>query len=268
MSCSRLLRSSLRSRTLTTSTPAAEQRAAERVAKRSRRDAVAEKRAAVEAYLASMGSQQTSEPNNEVVVDETRGELWRKEERTILVEEAGFLGRSLYRACLRSVNVLRPGNQYDEKDFKAREEQQYSEDHAGGAVIFSMEPPVNRDNELQSRADYYYTHMRENYNSDSQCLDRDPWKEHDVEVFLHFLRTGEKRRRYVLKDYRFKDPYRSMYDAERIKQFETRAADLLRDTYEANGWLLQSDIKPEDYDTEHDPDFDFEDDPEEKLPKV
>jgi hypothetical protein len=131
-----------------------------------------------------------------------------------------------------------------------------------------MEPPVNRKNELESRADYYYTHLRENYNSDSECLDQEPWKENDIEIFLSFLKKGEKGRRYVLKDYRFKDPFKTSFDADRVKKFEARANELLRDTYKAHGWLLMADVKAEDYDTEYDPEFDFDDPPEDKLPKL
>jgi len=262
--CSRVVARA--NRPFATTVTAAERRETERLAKRGRRDAAEEKRAAVAAYLASCSTSQ-EQPDVEEPVDESRGEGWRNNERTFLMEEAGFLAKSLYRTCLRSVTVLRPGNHKDEKDFREREEQQIADlDDEGGGLIFSMEPPVNRENELQSRADYYYTHLRENYNSDSQCLDRKPWKEHDIEVFMHFLKNGEKRRRYVLKDYRFDDPYKSSFNADRVKQFEARANVLLRDTYVANDWLLMSDIKPEDYDTEYDPDFDFDDPVEFKLP--
>jgi hypothetical protein len=249
------------------------------VAARGSRQSVAEeKRAAtMEAYLASStmngagaapDKQQAIEPAAKV--DETRGDEWRVKEREFLMEEAGYMARSLYRTCLRSVRTLRPGNERDEQDFREREEKQLSDldEEGGGSVMFSMEPPVNRQNELQSRAEYYYTHLRENYNSDSECLDRELWKEHDIETFLHFLRKGEKRRRYVLKDYRFKDPYKATFDADRVKKFETRANELLRDTYQVHGWLLMADVKAEDFDTEYDPEFDFDDDPQDKHPKV
>lgn len=246
----------------------AERREAERAAKRERRNAAEEKRAAVAAYLASISGNASNEEPSEPE-DETRGQAWRDAERAFLMEEAGSMSKSLYRTCLRSVRTLRPGNDRDELDFKKREDQQFSDlNDEGGDIIFSMEPPVNRQNELQSRADYYYTHLRENYNSDSECLDREPWQEQDIEVFVHFFKQGEKRRRYVLKDYRFNDPYKSAFDAGRVKLFQTRANELLRDTYKANGWMLMSDVKPEDYDTEYDPHFDFSDSPEDKVPKL
>lgn len=239
------------------------------VVEREPRQSSAEKnRAAVmEAYMTSMNNQQEPEAP---VVDETRGDAWRVQEREILTEEAAYLAKSLYRTCLRSVSTLRPGNERDEKDFKEREDKQFAElEEDGGDILFSMEPPVNRANELNSRADYYYTHLRENYSSDSQCLLRDPWKEQHIESFLNYVRQGEKRRRYVLKDYGFKDPYKGAFDADRIKKFEARANELLRDTYKAHGWLLMADVKPEDYATgEYDPEFDFDDDPADKLPKL
>ena len=249
------LHSSIR-RTLATLSPA-EQREAERLAKRARRNALAERQAAARAYLASQADvPRVAEPTE--VVDETRGPQWRQEEREVLLEEAGFLARSLYRACIRSIKLMRPGNQHDEDDFKEREERQFSNLNDEKAdLFFSMRPPVDRKNELRSRAEYYHAHLRENFNSDSQCLDKNPWNEHDIQACLYFLRHGEKSRRYILKDYRFEDPYSSKYDVERINKFEARAVELLRDTYKANGRVLLADTKPEDYETEYDQESKF-----------
>lgn len=257
-------------RTLATTT---DTREAERAAKRARRNAAAKKQAAVQAYLENAASknQASSAPNNQgVVEDKTRGEQWRDAEREALIEEAGVLARSLYRACLRSIRTLCPGNEHDEKDFKEREAKQIADlDDDSSAAVFSMEPPVNRKNELKSRADYYSVYLRENFNSDSQCLDASPWKEHHVDAFLNFMRAGEKNRRYVLRDYRFDDPYKINYDKDRINQFEQRADLLIRDTYQAKGWLHSTDIKTEDHDFEYDPDFDVEDDPSHhQIPKA
>lgn len=246
---SRILLRSFITRNLTTLS-LAEEREAERLAKRARRKALAEKQAAARAYLASQADVPSVAATIKVV-DETRGPQWRKEERKILLEEAGFLARSLYRACIRSIKLMLPG--VDEADFKDREERQFAslKDENGG-MFFSMRPPVDRNNELRSRAEYYHAHLRENFNSDSQCLDRDPWNEHDVQACLHFLRHGEKSRRYILKDYRFDDPYSFMYDVERINKFEARAVELLRDTYKASGRMLLADTKPEDNETQYD----------------
>jgi hypothetical protein len=225
-----------------------------------------ERRKEFEAYLASIAAQHANiVEETKVKVDETRGELWRNEERQFLLEEAGFMARSFFRACLRSIKLMRPGNEHDEKEFREREEKQFSRlDDENTDMMFSMQPPVNRENELKSRASYYHAHLREHINSDSQCLNSEPWREQDIEVFLHFLRTGEKRRRYVLKDYRFDDPYKSLFDNERIKRFEERANALLRDTYKANGWTLRSDFKPRDPSERVDSIFGFIEDPEEK----
>jgi hypothetical protein len=69
--------------------------------------------------------------------------------RDLLLEEASFLTRSLYRICLRSVNVIRFGNDFDEKDFQRRDEE-FSNPRPG---VISMSPPPNREDELRSRAE-------------------------------------------------------------------------------------------------------------------
>ena len=83
-----------------------------------------------------------------------------------LFNEASCLTRALYRKCLRSVKLLREGNERDELDFREREKGQMKQsdefddvagsDGSDGERI-SMAPPVNRQNELQSRANYYKT---------------------------------------------------------------------------------------------------------------
>jgi hypothetical protein len=219
-----------------------------------------EKQAEVDAYLASFATPESTSSSQ----DETRGPEWRRQEREYLLQEAGFLARSLYRNCLRSIRILRPGNEHDERAFRQQEEEQLEQER-GSRFTFSMAPPVNRENELHSRAEYYRTHLRENYNSDSQCLDKNPWKEHDIEIFLHYVKTGEQRRTYVLRDYKFPDPFASHFDKERVKKFEQRAEELIKDTYKANGWRLPSDMYHRE---EDDDDDDSMDDPLDFSPKL
>jgi len=177
-------------------------------------------------------------------------EQWMKYEREFLMKEAGFLSRSLYRSCWRSVKIMRPGNDYDEEEFARREK----EETEGRGSISS--PPVDRENELWSRAEYYFAHLREHYNSDFDCLDKNPWKESNIEIFLHYLRTGEQRRKYILNDYKFADPYKSKFPVERVNNFEKRAAELIRVTYKVNNWILPSEYSK--IEEEFDPDFDDE----------
>eukprot|EP00558_Chaetoceros_sp_UNC1202_P005838 CAMPEP_0197256792 /NCGR_PEP_ID=MMETSP1429-20130617/76623_1 /TAXON_ID=49237 /ORGANISM="Chaetoceros sp., Strain UNC1202" /LENGTH=65 /DNA_ID=CAMNT_0042720461 /DNA_START=48 /DNA_END=241 /DNA_ORIENTATION=+ len=61
--------------------------------------------------------------------------------------------KSLYRTCIRCIKLLRNGNRYDEDDFQTREEEQKKQ--LESSTSFTFEPPVDRDNELSSRAQYY-----------------------------------------------------------------------------------------------------------------
>lgn len=170
-------------------------------------------------------------------------------ERSALLAEAGAMTRSLYRTCLRSVRVIRPGNDRDEADFKEREDaalNRFDEGDDSGkgtaSTVSAFAPPVDRENELESRAEYYAEWTRENFAQESDCLAPDPWREDDVERYLHFLRVGEERRQWVLKDYGFKDPFGDRFDPSRVDKFESRAKEFLRDSYGSRGWLLQHEL--------------------------
>ncbi|KAL3817793.1 hypothetical protein ACHAXA_005826 [Cyclostephanos tholiformis] len=102
-------------------------------------------------------------------------------EQMWLHREASYLTRTLYRKCLKSIRVLAMGNDRDERDFVEREaderdrlpsddyDAKSSEGGRTGTDIstrrrrVSMAPPVNRANELRSRADYYRAFARENF---------------------------------------------------------------------------------------------------------
>jgi len=179
------------------------------------------------------------------------------DEREFLVAEASAMTKSLYRTCLQSVEILRPGNGRDEADFAEREEAQlrmFDDDDddatstgggkgtgtAGSLSAFS--PPVDRSNELESRADYYAEWTRENFAQEMDCLATEPWREDDVARYLHFLRVGEDRRRWVLKDYGFDDPFGDIFDPDRVDRFEKQATKFLENSYGSRGWLLAHEI--------------------------
>ncbi|KAL9181963.1 hypothetical protein ACHAXT_012306 [Thalassiosira profunda] len=85
--------------------------------------------------------------------------------QTNLLKEASYLTRTLYRKCLKSVRVLAAGNARDESDFSERENSELDQFGEDGVNLdrISMAPPVNRQNELASRANYYKAFAREHF---------------------------------------------------------------------------------------------------------
>ena len=79
-------------------------------------------------------------------------------EQARLHREASYLTRTLYRRCLKSVDLLARGNDRDERDFAEREADELEE-------LLSMEDgdPAKWGNKLRSRAEYYRAHARENF---------------------------------------------------------------------------------------------------------
>eukprot|EP00980_Cylindrotheca_fusiformis_P005894 scaffold1242_cov123-Cylindrotheca_fusiformis.AAC.3 len=139
--------------------------------------------------------------------------------REVLLDEASALTRSLYRICLRSVNAIRHGNEFDEKEFQRRDEE-FSNPTSG---VISMAPPPNREDELRSRAEYYQSYAREYFIQESDCLDNDPLQERDIRRYLYYLRKGDKDRKWLLGDMMFPDPYKHAMDPKRIEEFERMA---------------------------------------------
>ena len=225
-------------------------------AKRARKKAAKEKEEAVKAFQDSL-SQKVIERREAELEDnqdqvETQEEMLEKqrlrdERRQELLLEAGAMSRSLFRTCLRCVKVMREGNEHDEQEFRERERNQLqSMTDAISSGTFSMAPPVDRENELTSRANYYHRHTREHFDGDSDCLKADPWREETVDTFLHVLRSGEYKRTWVMKDYKFDDPYTDLFDNDRVDKWEQHARELLKDTYDANGWILPSEVHSKD----------------------
>jgi len=219
-------------------------------ATRARKKAAKEKEEEIKAYQDSISQKVLEAKEAELEENpkqvETEHELMEKqrirdEQRQELLLEAGAMSRSLFRTCLRCVKIMRQGNEHDEQDFREREENQFqSMKEAVASGTFSMSPPVDRENELSSRANYYHGHTREHFDGDSDCLKPDPWKEENVDTYLHILRSGEYKRKWVMNDYKFDDPYENVFDNDRVDRWEARARELLKDTYDTNGWILPS----------------------------
>ena len=137
--------------------------------------------------------------------------------REDLLDEASYLTKSLYRNCIRSVRLIRWGNAFDDKEFKRREEE-FQNPTAGGVI--SMAPPPNKEDELQSRAEYYHSYTREYFTQESDCLENDPLLKRDIRRYLYYLRKGEKDRKWLLGDMLFPDPFKNSFDKDRLKRFE------------------------------------------------
>jgi hypothetical protein len=141
--------------------------------------------------------------------------------RQDLLAEAAVLTKSLYRTCLRSVRLIREGNDFDDKEFEKREADFLKPSGVGGRI--SMAPPPNKEDELRSRAEYYHSYTREYFIQESDCLDNDPLRERDIKRYLYYLRKGEKDRKWLLADMMFPDPYKDAIDQTRIDHFEAMA---------------------------------------------
>jgi hypothetical protein len=199
-------------------------------------------------------------------------------ERALLLEEAKFLTQSLYRCIVRSVRLIRHGNHVDETEFQRREAQRQAHLHAHHhdattsstsrvgnncnsksdvrLSMLSLLPPVDRVDELRSRAEYYQQYAREHFVQESDCLDRDEWQEFHLARYLHLLRRGEEQRQWLLADMKFPDPYagrqlQSGDDAQRtatsarIGVFEQRALLYIQN---AKHCRMQKKLSPAEYD--------------------
>lgn len=179
----------------------------------------------------------------------------KQRQREALVQEATKLTCSLYRRCLRSIEVIRWGNEFDEMDFKKREEE-FSNPTPGSRL--SMAPPPNRDDELESRAEYYRSFARENFMNESDCLTNIPLKERDIKRFLYYLKKGERDRKWLLGDMLFPDPCQDEIGPERIKSFEIQAEAYLGQELEPKSEVAKKpldDFWDDDEAESEDPDF-------------
>jgi hypothetical protein len=165
--------------------------------------------------LLSKSSQSTRSVITRTLSSSSKSEITRQD----LVDEAAALTKSLYRMCFRSSNVMRKGNELDERDFLRRDEE-FANPKPG---VMSMAPPPDRADELRSRSEYYHSYARECFIQESDCLDNDPLDERDVKRCLYSLRKGHKDRKWLLGDMMFPDPYKNVMGHERIEKFEAMA---------------------------------------------
>ena len=199
--------------------------------------------------------------------------------RKQLLKEANEMTKSFYRICLRCTYLIRPGNVEDEKLFLAREEEQRqrrikaAEDRktmsakerfeASASSSMTFEPPVDRENELSSRAAYYLAFIKESFGQEVDCLTKTiPWREQEVERFVFLMKQGEERRSWILQDYKFQDPFIPSWQSidRKLTTWQTEASKLVQQTYENNGWLLQSELDAMNQRDDDDDDLDWGDD--------
>ena len=216
-----------------------------------RRDVMmAQKYAALENMIASSSIQENDMDQMNAQQNEEKEKKERLRERQYLLEEAKAMTKSHYRRCLRCVDIIRPGNDHDEAEFQAREKLELEKDTDTTVDLnagFSMALPVDRKNELSSRANYYEEWIKENFHGEKDCLDLNPWQEETIHRFLHLLRDGERKRQWVLEDYKFEDVFVNQFDHDRLNEFEKRATALVKNTYDAKGWVLQSSLSEDDF---------------------
>lgn len=194
------------------------------------------------------------------------------EQQDLLLQEASALTRSFYRLCFRSIRHIRYGNQHDEQDFQRRETerlQQFDQPLLDSRLsMLSMLPPVNREDELRSRADYYKQYTRENIVQESDCLSYKVWEERHVERYVHLLRNGNNHRRWLLTDMKFADPYEdfAVLGAKQLEEFEEKARAMVRKTKGQGGQDQQ--IQQEQHKDDDDDDDDgFWDEDDEEEPQ-
>jgi hypothetical protein len=90
--------------------------------------------------------------------------------------------------------------------------------------MLSMLPPVDRQDELHSRAEYYTQYARELMVQESDCLPlTTEWREQHIARYMHHLRRGEEHRRWLLADMKFKDPFSESFDHQLVEKFESDA---------------------------------------------
>jgi len=188
-----------------------------------------------------------------------------RKEQTLLVQEAGKLSRSLYRTCVRSVRLIRHGNEHDEKEFEAMEERRI-EGFSGKSPrmgMLSMLPPVDREDELRSRAEYYLQYLRENFVQESDSLDFSVLGEQHWRRFLHHLRRGNEHRRWLLQDMKFEDKYEDSWSEDRITDFQARTMDYTRRVREMRNSTQPKHVLDKDAHADEDDDGFWSDDEEE-----
>ena len=140
-----------------------------------------------------------------------------QKEKEDLRAEAKALTLKLYRSVTRSVRVIRYGNEYDEKEFVEREKKRkesMEKPKDSRLSMLSVLPPVDREDELRSRAEYYQQYARENFVQESDVFGREIWDRQHVSRYIHHLRKGDEHRKWLLADMKFPDPFDKSFDNE------------------------------------------------------
>lgn len=155
-------------------------------------------------------------------------QTWRQERRA-LEAQASALTLALYRRCVRSARLIRRGNDADEQEFAKREQQRLEATlpKEQRLSMLSLLPPVDREDELRSRADYYMQYARENFVQESDCLSHKKLEAEHIARYLYHLRRGEEHRQWLLSDMQFDDPCDAL-DASQVQAFETQALEFLQ----------------------------------------
>ena len=147
-----------------------------------------------------------------------------------LKKDASFLTKKLWKSSLKSIQVIAVGNAADETRFTKLEEMQLEKPNM---------LPVNRDDELRSRANYYYNSAREQIEQESdifESVELSPIAEYtsdgdeesspslftkdQIQRYFYFLRRGEEQRQYILRKYKFEDPCPTSFDSSRVDALE------------------------------------------------
>jgi hypothetical protein len=134
------------------------------------------------------------------------------EEKAFLLREARSITLSFWRTCVRCIKLLR------KVDCEKPSHQSQ----------FSMMMHDNEELQKKWRSNYYLDWASENIFQESDCLNGE-WSQTNIDRYLHFIRQGEQKRQWLLKEFKFeKDPYSFPYD--RLLTFEKRAYALLAET--------------------------------------
>jgi hypothetical protein len=114
-------------------------------------------------------------------------------------------------------------------------------------------PPVDRVDELRSRAAYYQQYAREHFVQESDCF-KDEWQDFHLARYLHLLRRGEEQRQWLLADMKFPDPFAGRLESgdtqhaatsERIGIFEQRARQYIQN---AKLYRMKKKLSPAEFD--------------------
>lgn len=219
------------------------------------------------------------------------------QEQKDILREASALTLSLYRLCMRSVKLIRQGNEHDAKDFAEREEKQMQDMMSSSsrgtnssnkeeadfaerlAGVVSMLPPVDPQGELQARSEYYAQYAHETFFSESDCLairrddgqnrvDKDQFSR-----YFYHLRKGEEYRTWLLQDMKFENPFQ--FDFTRVDGLEARVDRFLREREQLDWQLMDPEEKHyleqarkdlEEYDSEEEAFSEEEDDDDDEIP--